>query len=374
VSILVVVLIAAQGVLSMLTQGADGPSPAARVIGAVATVATAALFLVAQNWTIRQQPVSRWLLGATLVAGSLGFGTGAWLDAAMVFGLCGLSLTVRQLLIVAPVYSALLVLFMLVQDLHPLVACFYLLTAVAVGVLLFTLTRLAIAVAELIRARETVARLRVEEERHRISRDLHDILGRSLVATSLRLQTALRLLDRDPEGCRTQLTEIAGMVTSGQAELRMLTRGNSVLSFADELDTARELFERLNIEMTMEVDQKHDTLPFDPSDQLAARILRESVTNALKHARPTEVSISRREESGASVLVILNDGTDDNGNREGTGLAALADRVQQLGGTLEAGHLVRNRFRVIARLPQRSTSSSGESSPKDMRHMTGTLT
>ncbi len=233
---------------------------------------------------------------------------------------------------------------------HPLIISFVIGSSLVFGAILYTFTRLMIVIDELARTREHVARMRVDEERSRITRQLHDILGRSLVATSLRLQTAVRLLPTDPAAAERQLGEAWQTVTSSQAQLRTLTRGETFIGLPTELDSAARLFDLLRVGYTF------DEVPEleEASEEQLARVLRECVTNILKHARPRHVDVGLRTDSTSVVLSVVNDGMVPSSLDEGTGLRHLADRLAELGGTLEAGPVGTRRFRVIARLPRTS--------------------
>lgn len=210
------------------------------------------------------------------------------------------------------------------------------------------LTRIAVRTEGLRVAREQLARQSIDEERHRISRELHDILGRTLVAVSVRTQTALRLIDRDVDACRGQLEQIAAATADGQAQLRRLIQGEVIVGLDTELENATDLFDRLGVHCEL------DTTPVcaEAVEVLAAQVLRESVTNMLKHSRPRHAWISVRDEGLATVVTAINDGSPaDNSTSSGTGLAELADQVRAAGGTLEAGSVEHGRFRVIARIP-----------------------
>ena len=99
---------------------------------------------------------------------------------------------------------------------------------IVVGIVLLTFALLARTLIQLEVSRERLARLSVDEERSRISRDLHDIIGRTLVAVSLRQEAALNLLDRDVGLARRQLVASGETVREGQAQLRALTHGPMV--------------------------------------------------------------------------------------------------------------------------------------------------
>ncbi|MBR7742512.1 hypothetical protein KC207_04320 [Phycicoccus sp. BSK3Z-2] len=346
----VVVVVVVQGTLSMLTQESDDLTLLTRAVAVVTGALAAVLFTVVQLRSVRDRDVPAWMPWLVVLFATVAFVIGAWLAASLSLGVFALLLTRWRLLAVGATYLVALAAFMVSQEVNAFLVFFFAVVLAAIALMLYVLTRLAITVGELARARETVARLRVDEERHRISRDLHDILGRSLVAVGLRVQTAIRLLERDPARCGEQLEEVGRMVSEGQAQLRGLTRGETVLGFADELESAQELFARLGIRCEADVTTAGPM--GEVVDSLGSRVLRESVTNLLKHSRPSWVEIRLRQEATTAVLVVVNDGASDDGRARGTGLTDLASRAGDLGGSLEAGHLSDGRFRVIARLPR----------------------
>lgn len=220
---------------------------------------------------------------------------------------------------------------------------------VAVG--LEALTRLAQALTDLRVSREQLARLQVDRERNRISRDLHDIVGRTLVAASLRIQAAAQLLDRDIEGTRAQLERAHQALVDGQADLRRLTSGPITTTLADELKSARALCDRLRIHLTVEASAES----VEDSNSLAARVVREGITNMLKHsnARACEVRIAT-----APVLdvTITNDGRPPTAKEDpslGTGLADLHTRLETAGLGLTAGPVGPDGFRLHVGVPER---------------------
>ncbi len=211
----------------------------------------------------------------------------------------------------------------------------------AVGAVMYALTRLAMVIRELQIAREELARTKVDQERVRMQRDLHDMLGRTLVAASLRNQVALRTLDRDVEATRRHLEQLHAIVKEGQANLRIVTSGPVIVSLDAELDAARSLCQRLGITF----DVAREPLPGPAVERFVATILRESVTNMLKHSRPSTCSFTIRNERLSVVVTVVNDGCiEPTGRGEGTGLAHLRQTAATLGGQLTAEPLSGGRF------------------------------
>jgi two-component system sensor histidine kinase DesK len=233
------------------------------------------------------------------------------------------------------------------------------LTALLTAVLQVTLTRLAMALIEAHVSREQLARLRVDSERHRISRDLHDIIGRTLVAASLRNEAAQQLLDRDLERAREQLVQVHETIARGQAQLRRLTSGPVIADLSDELNSAQALCVRLGISCDIEAVPVEDP----QTAMLAARIVREAVTNMLRHSNPRHCVVALGRQDGAVTVSVTNDGavpttcTRIAGSRPaGTGTTDLRARVESSGGAFEAGWLKDERYRVWARLPGSATA------------------
>lgn len=353
-TVLAVVLF--QSVASMITVRVPDVSVPERSMGVVGSVGTCVLFVFVQESLRRRRSPQTMVIVLLLVFVGLALGAGAWMNAGVAAAALMVSLnrlaTASIVVVGLPLYVA-----VWISDGMPWVYIVLgILVNIAVATLLYALMRLVVAVEELHRTREVMARLKVDDERHRISRDLHDILGRSLVAVSLRTQTAMRLLGVDTEKCRDQLEEISRLVMEGQSSLRSLTRGETFLGLEQELATATQVLGELGIPCRVEA-----ALPVHgPVDGLGARIVRESVTNMLKHSRPSAVEIELRKESSAHVLVVVNDGARRSSGSGGTGLRDLAGHVERAGGTLQATRLDDGRFRLLARIPYSSDPTAPE--------------
>jgi len=213
------------------------------------------------------------------------------------------------------------------------------------GGLVYSLTRLAELVGVLDRARFELADEAVARERVRIARDLHDVLGFSLSAVALRGELALRLLDRDPGRAAAELASLRELVEGSAGELALITDGRIRLRLASEVDAAREVLAAAGVRA--EITVSADRLTPDVDTALAA-VLRESVTNILRHSRARTCVIGVVEEGGLVRLTVSNDGVVVSGvprQRDGLGLASMAVRTA---GRLRAGVLPGGRFELIA--------------------------
>jgi two-component system sensor histidine kinase DesK len=208
---------------------------------------------------------------------------------------------------------------------------------------------------ELARARTELARLAVSEERLRIARDLHDILGQRLSAVSLKAELAARLVDRDPARAATEMGEVAAVARDALADVRDTVSGYRSLTLATEIETARALLMAAGV--SVEVSLAGDLLP-EHLDECAGAVVREAVTNVIRHAPATCCAISVARRSGRVVVEVRNGmGTVPGGATitYGNGLTGLAERVQGVGGVLYA-HRGRGDFVLRATMPLRAAT------------------
>lgn len=168
-------------------------------------------------------------------------------------------------------------------------------------------------------------------ERERVARDVHDVLGHSLTALSIKAELASRLIDADPDRAREELRSIQETARQALAEVRATVGGLRAANLETELSTAPRVLADAGIE-TRVVGEVADT---DPRQRaMLAWVLRESVTNVVRHAGATSVVI----ELGPRGLSVTDDGAGMRG-AEGNGLRGMRERVASAGGALEvSGH------------------------------------
>jgi two-component system, NarL family, sensor histidine kinase DesK len=212
------------------------------------------------------------------------------------------------------------------------------------------------AIRELHVARRELARLKVEEERLRLARDLHDLLGQSLSVITLKSEVARGLITEDPTRCAQELAEIEQVGRMTLREVRKTVAGYRQPRLLSELDGARQLLEAAGIAYSIE--ELHEELP-QPLDAALAWTVREGVTNVIRHSRAHHCLLRFRREQEWMSVEVLNDkeGTKDACIQcigQGSGLSGLRERVSGLGGTIEAGPLLLEgalHFRLRVQLP-----------------------
>jgi signal transduction histidine kinase len=202
-------------------------------------------------------------------------------------------------------------------------------------------------------------RRRGSEERLRIARDLHDVLGHHISLINVQAGVALYLMDDDPEQARSALTAIK---QSSRELLREMRSTLGVLRGVDEhppqhpvaglarLDDLVEATRAAGLPVTVEVSGEPRELP--PSvDTAAYRIIQEALTNTRKHAGPARATVQLTYTEDGITMRIDDDGTGPTGSKDGgDGLPGMRERAAALGGTLTAGPRPGGGFRVDAHL------------------------
>jgi two-component system, NarL family, sensor histidine kinase DesK len=333
-----------------------GYSPARAVIAWICLIAFAATYLFAMWICLRLVPrvatgvqllplVALFVLGITL---ALVF-RGQWTGVLVYCGVCaGWTLRWRYLV---PVLFALGI-FMVVSGVLLGYAWadlgFITFLTVALGFTMLAFRRLIATVIELRTARAEVGRLAIADERLRISRDVHDILGHSLSVIALKAQVARRLMHTDPDAAAEAIGDVESVARESLAEVRGMVTAYRQRSLADELQGARDVLDAAGIEFSVTRDS---VSPPAPVDSLLAWTVREGVTNVLRHSRAHHCEISLEASNGGFTVAIVDDGVGGVANAGGSGLHGLRERVGAAGGRLEAGPGVRGGFRLQAYVP-----------------------
>lgn len=220
--------------------------------------------------------------------------------------------------------------FALVQSIYLTLA------TTVIGLMVHGLTRLSDIVVEQSTLGNRKAWAAVSWERVRFARDLHDLLGYSLSAITLKSELTLRKVGVDDDRARQELVETLEIARQALADVRAVARGSRSMSVMAELRSVTGVLNAAEVETTIE--GKPGDL--DPRTRtILAIVLREAVTNLLRHSAAKRCRITFGETDGQSWLAISNDGVDAEksptaaGHRSG-GLGNLADRLGAVGGEL----------------------------------------
>ncbi len=223
------------------------------------------------------------------------------------------------------------------------------------GLDMIGMARMGSAIRELHTTRRELARLQVEEERLRLARDLHDLLGQTLSMITLKSELARHLVKEEPDRCAQELSEIERVARQTLREVREAVAGYRQPRLESELEGARQLLSAAGIDVRLE--PISEALPPEISAVLAWTV-REGVTNVIRHSRAQHCLIRLTQQNGRVWAEVINDGgarlQEESTVRPGLGLAGLRERVSALGGRIEAGPLTlsgKEHFRVRVELP-----------------------
>ena len=237
----------------------------------------------------------------------------------------------RFLPIAGTLAVAVLVLPALVPSWHAGVDVGTAVAIVTVALAMYGFYRVTRANIELSEARAEVARLAAENERNRIARDLHDLLGHSLTTITVKAGLARRLAPKDPAGAIREITEVEELGRRSLAEVRATVSGYHDLTLTGELAAARELLRAAGIQAELPAAAEG----IEPVAQsLFGWVLREGLTNVVRHSHATRCVVTL----GPRTLEIVDDGVGaaDHG-MSGNGLRGLRERVATAGGRIDAG-------------------------------------
>jgi two-component system, NarL family, sensor histidine kinase DesK len=211
------------------------------------------------------------------------------------------------------------------------------------------------------RTRAELARAAVAEERLRIARDLHDLLGHSLSLITLKAELAGRVIASDPERAAREVSELESVARQSLSDVRGAVAGFRQPDLAGELAAARELLDAAGIASDISSAGADDLV--QKVDSTLAWAVREGATNVVRHSRATRVTIRVSADQAAVTAEIRDNGpaasdldelvpaapalTNGPDGRSaaarrrpafsGSGLAGLAERVRSLGGEVAAG-------------------------------------
>ncbi|GLW16154.1 two-component sensor histidine kinase [Streptomyces sp. NBRC 13847] len=247
----------------------------------------------------------------------------------------------------------------------------YGLPALGSGFMMVGVQHLIHTTAELRLARQEVARLAANDERLRLARDLHDLLGHSLSLITLKSELAGRMLPARPEDAARQVADIEQVSRQALVDVREAVTGYRKPRLAVELAAARTALRTAGIELTADpaLEGEYRGLAADEEGALAWA-LREAATNVLRHsgARRCELLLSEEWEADERrylCLTVLDDGQGPpRAQHDGNGLAGLRERIGLAGGRLETGPAPRGRgFALRACVPLGTAARPGVPAP-----------
>ncbi|MER6033585.1 histidine kinase [Streptomyces sp. NPDC001835] len=276
----------------------------------------------------------------------------AWLGLfCYVSVACGAALPLRAAYWAVPATGAVMMLVGLATDLET--AWNLVLVVVLIGFAMTGVVQLIRTTVELREARATVAHLAANEERLRLARDLHDLLGHSLSLITLKSELAGRMLPGHPDKAAQQVADIEQVSRQALVDVREAVTGYRRPRLSAELAGAQVALTAAGVSAELPAEPDLAGAGED-SEAALAWALREAVTNVVRHsgARRCVVQLLHRQTLDGPMLELSveDDGSGGSGGDRGNGLTGLTERLEKAGGMLEAGR-ARQGFRLVARVP-----------------------
>lgn len=326
-------LVAAAMALVMYGAVTDWVAPRTRRIhSAAAVVATLVPWVPSYAWALPGDSPWAWIAG--LMAGALAIGL-RWAPGVAVTGVFSAAAVAGALLYDDSLWRNVLTVWG---------------AAAAVVVMSRVLVWLLHLLEDAERSREVAAELALADERLRMGRELHDVLGHRLAVIALKAEVAAELCRTDPERARAENEAVRQVAATTLEEVRRALAGETVSDLSDQLRSVRLVLESAGVDLDTAV---HDVRLSAEESRLLAAVLREGVTNALRHARPTRASVTLTASPEGRTFEVVTESEDDigepdgangtagvtgaDGTRSRTGLRGLAARCEQVGATLAWG-------------------------------------
>ncbi|MER6731483.1 sensor histidine kinase [Streptomyces puniciscabiei] len=276
---------------------------------------------------------------------------GAWLGLFIYLSVaCGATLPVRAAFWAIPAATVAMFLVGLRWHEKPDES---LLLVPMIGFAMVGVGQLVRTTVELRKARETVAHLAANEERLRLARDLHDLLGHSLSLITLKSELAGRMLPDHPDKAAQQVADIEQVSRQALVDVREAVTGYRRPRLAAELAGTQVALTAAGVSAEVPAEPDLGDVP-EESESALAWALREAVTNVVRHSGADRclVRLTHRQSLDGAMLELSveDNGSGGSGSGPGNGLTGLTERLEKVGGSLEAGR-IKHGFRLVARVP-----------------------
>jgi two-component system, NarL family, sensor histidine kinase DesK len=201
---------------------------------------------------------------------------------------------------------------------------------------------------QLRRAYEEIEGLATIAERERIARDLHDVLGHTLSVIALKSELASQLAETDTARAVAEIREVELVSRDALSEVRAAVEGYRSRGLSGELQRARLALSASGVSLEVDI----DPIQVVPKlETVLALVVREAVTNVMRHARASDCRIGLHRLDGELVLTVADNGV-GGARPTGTGLMGMLERVSSAGGRLDidttSGVAIRATFPVSA--------------------------
>jgi two-component system sensor histidine kinase DesK len=179
-----------------------------------------------------------------------------------------------------------------------------------------------------VRQQAAIRQLHKTTERERIARDLHDILGHSLSVVILKSELASRLLEHDSARAKAEIEDVQRIARNALSDVRDAIAGYRAGNLLTEFEHAQSTLEAAGIAVERQCDAVTMSVT---QERMLGLVVREAVTNVLRHAHATRCRMTLQETSNAYQLEIRDDGR-GGAHQEGMGMRGIRERVAAISG------------------------------------------
>jgi two-component system sensor histidine kinase DesK len=179
-------------------------------------------------------------------------------------------------------------------------------------------------------SQEEIRRLAATAERERIARDLHDILGHTLTLITVKAELAARLAERDAAAAAPEIRELEKISRDALRQVREAVGGYRSGGLSGELVNARVALDATRVQLSVDIDRSGCPAAHD---DLFALVLREAITNIVRHSGARRCEVQLHQVGNAFHLTIHDDGRGGR-IREGNGIRGMRERLSSLDGNL----------------------------------------
>jgi two-component system, NarL family, sensor histidine kinase DesK len=258
-----------------------------------------------------------------------------------------------------------MLIYPIAANLGPYLTAYLTVATLVTGLVVFGLARLSLVIRYVHSTRGELAQLAIINERMRFARDLHDLLGYSLSAITLKAELTRRLVASNPARARDELAEVLDISRQALADVRLVASGYRNISLAKEASSVTSLLATAGITAQVEIDcgaldERVDTV--------LATVLREAVTNMLRHSGAQNCNINASQADNIIRLRVANDGVlrSAAAGRRGGGLENLAARLEAVGGSLTAKVRGDGWFDLLAEAPASAPAADDQFAEAEM--------
>ncbi|MFC8128447.1 sensor histidine kinase [Streptomyces sp. NPDC057302] len=241
------------------------------------------------------------------------------------------------------------------------------------GLVVYGLSRLSSLVDEVYAARAEIARMAVAGERLRLARDLHDLLGYSISAIVLKSELLQRLIRAQHPRADQEVEEVLAISRQALGDVRRVARSYRDMSLVSEVSSAQSVLDAAEVEVEVVLDPSIEEISA-PAGTALATVLREGVTNLLRHSKASRCGITAVVDDGTARLTIINDGVmddyQDSSPDSGNGLGNLEQRLTEIGGRLiseraqEMPPACGGSFHLVAEVPAQAVARNSSEQPQ----------